>query len=121
MRGEMKMSKWILTDDANFQCVREINEHTFECLEICQYHPDAEVYKVKRDIVDINDYSETELYDLLQMYSSDGYEPDNQIIAECIFETICEVDDWSFPHESYKDAICEVELITGLDLSSYII
>lgn len=112
------MSEWFLTDDNNFQCCRQIDDCTFEFVEIEQYHSGAELYKLKRNVINVKDYEYLKV-ELLHFY---GYEEnadiDNQIVAECIFEIYCEVDDWNYPYESYAAAVRAIEYITKLNFNN---
>lgn len=91
------MGEWIRTDDN--QAVKKITERRFEVVEAIMIAPlDAKKidrYGISQQIVDLDDYSEKEIYDYI---SSFGYksvdemkdiygEAANQVVAECIAES----------------------------------
>lgn len=91
--------EWILTDDDSQQYVRKESKHCFSLIEMCLINPEANLFEVYDDTIDLQDYfSNIEKYkEMMEIIYTYGYasiknmqaqyeEATNQVIAECIFE-----------------------------------
>ena len=100
-------NRWICTDPDNYQFCRKIDETTFEYIQLKPYYyerldglkPEMDVLEYlsgktfKKEwyhsIIDVTSYSPEEIAEYVAPYGMP--EVDNQLIAECIFET-----DWCY-------------------------
>lgn len=95
---ESKTRKWILTDDSCLQHVRQNGSTEFSLIELKLLVPMIlQDYEVYEDTINVQDYFDRMMDELLMILSQFGYksleevraeygEGANQIIAECIFE-----------------------------------
>lgn len=93
---------WILTDDDTLQHVKKFNDTDFRLVEMGMRNPDDGSCKVYADYISITDYLDdagNADADLLSILQSFGYESAahvrdiygdsaNQIMCECIFESV---------------------------------
>ncbi len=108
-----KKKEWIRSDD--LQIVMQLDENRFELAQV-QNFPSPDSFVVVRGDIDLRDYSDAEIdsfihvfgYDSLQDLKDSYGDKSNQIIAECIFESLAfnEYDFISepFPSETKADA-----------------
>lgn len=126
---ENYQNQWFLTDDAFLQHGRPTSEDgmQWEFVQVDQVEPEKDLYAVSHAHMDLRDYSEDEVNDMLHTY---GYEdffsyvkefPDfyKQGILEMFFETEVAGQLTTGPGKSFNEAVAEVEDITGTDLTQY--
>lgn len=87
---------WVLTDDSCMQYVRRHGALEFELIEYSKVSQDGPMYEVYKDYVDLSDYEQAEIEDILKSFGYENIEAvyasyptrneANQVIAECIFE-----------------------------------
>lgn len=101
-------NSWTCTDPDQYQFCRKVNDTTFEYIQLKPYHydkldgikPGDDVLDflsgktLKKhwyhDVIDVNDLDADEIKEVLAPYGMPKEYIDNQIIAECYFETwIC--------------------------------
>lgn len=125
---ENYQNQWILTDDAFLQHGRPTSEDgmQWEFVQVDHVDPKKELYAVSHAHMDLRDYSEDEINDMLHIYGYDNFFsyvkefPDfyKQGIMEMLFETEI-AGKLSGPGKSFNEAVAEVESITGADLTQY--
>ncbi len=106
-----KKKEWLRSDD--LQIVKELDEYRFDLAQVENY-PSPDSFVVVRSNIDLRDYSDAEIdsfihgfgYDNLQDLKDSYGDKSNQIIAECIFESLAfnEYDFMSEPFPSEKKA-----------------
>ena len=118
------MSEWFVTDDDCLQCCRVIpgtDAQRFEFVQINSYdgHIDGKpFFQTARGTIDMDDYSENEIQDMLGTYGYDE-RPEDRIIAEMFFET--EVQEYvENEFRSWNAAVRRIAKITDLDLQDYL-
>lgn len=89
-------NRWILTDDASSQYVKDEGHHVFSLVEMSLINPETGEYKVYYDTLDINEYWHAMRQEMQDIISGFGYtiesiteaygDDRDQVIAECIFE-----------------------------------
>lgn len=125
---EIYQNQWIMTDDAFLQhgCPTSEDGMQWEFVQVDQVPGEEERYAVSHAHMDLRDYSEDEVNDMLHSYGYDNFFtyvmqfPDfyKQGLLEMFFETEIAGQNMS-PAKSFSDAVAEVESITGSDLTQY--
>ena len=69
MSLQIRSSKWILTDDDCAQYVRNLDEFKGNVFELWQVCGILDMFAVAHAFININDYSEDEIEDVLHYYS----------------------------------------------------
>lgn len=125
---EIYQNQWILTDDAFLQhgCPTSEDGMEWEFVQVDQVDPEKNLYAVSHAYIDLRDYSEDEVNDMLHTYGYDNFFsyvmqfPDfyKQGILEMFFETEI-AGQLSGPGKSFNEAVAEVESIIGADLTQY--
>lgn len=126
---ENYQNQWILTDDAFLQhgCPTSEDGMEWEFVQVDQVDPEKDLYAVSYAHMDLRDYSEDEVNDMLHTYGYDSFfsyvmqYPDfyKQGILEMFFETEIAGQLTTGPGKSFNEAVSEVEDITGADLTQY--
>lgn len=126
---ENYQNQWFLTDDAFLQHGRQTSEDgmEWEFVQADQVDPEKDLYAVSYAHMDLRDYPEGEVNDMLHTYGYDNFfsyvmqYPDfyKQGILEMFFETEIAGHLTTGPGMSFNEAVAEVESITGADLTQY--
>ena len=126
---EIYQNQWILTDDAFLQHGRQTSEDgmEWEFVQVDQVDPEKDLYAVSYAHMDLRDYPEGEVNDMLHTYGYDNFfsyvmqYPDfyKQGILEMFFETESAGHLTTGPGMSFNEAVAEVESITGAELTQY--
>lgn len=126
---ENYQNQWILTDDAFLQHGRPTSEDgmEWEFVQVDQVDPENDLYAVSYADMDLRDYPEGEVNDMLHTYGYDNFfsyvtqYPDfyKQGILEMFFETEIAGQLTTGPGKSFNEAVAEVENITAIDLTQY--
>lgn len=126
---EIYQNQWILTDDAFLQhgCPTSEDGMEWEFVQVDQVDPEKDLYAVSHAYIDLRDYSEDEVNDMLHTYGYDNFFsyvmqfPDfyKQGILEMFFETEIAGHLTTGPGMSFNEAVAEVESIIGADLTQY--
>lgn len=94
--------EWILTDDATMQHALKVTETKYRLIDMALKNPDTETYSVYMDDIELADYldncgnADGRLIDISKAFGYESVEhvkaqygeAANQIICECIFETL---------------------------------
>ena len=126
---EIYQNQWILTDDAFLQhgCPTSEDGMEWEFVQVDQVDPEKDLYAVNHAHMDLRDYSEDAVNDMLHTYGYDNFfsyvmqYPDfyKQGILEMFFETEIAGQLTTSQGKSFNEAVAEVESITGIDLTQY--
>ena len=116
--------EWILTDPDCCQVRRQFYESCDDLWQLAQIREICDGrghywYETISQMIDLRDYSDEEVADVLNSYGYDADDPelDAGILAEMFFESC---DDYEVErHAILNDAIVYLERWTGLDLSQY--
>ena len=110
MSLQIRSSKWILTDDDCAQYVRNLDEFKGNVFELWQVCGVLDMFAVAHAVININDYSEDEIEDVLHYYS---YENLDDFVQEISPATIERKADGTLDRES-PNYIVEWQLIAEM-------
>ena len=110
MSLQIRSSKWILTDDDCAQYVRNLDEFKGNVFELWQVCGVLDMFAVAHAFININDYSEDEIEDVLHYYS---YENLDDFVQEISPATIERKADGTLDRES-PNYIVEWQLIAEM-------
>ena len=110
MSLQIRSSKWILTDDDCAQYVRNLDEFKGNVFELWQVCGVLDMFAVAHAFININDYSEDEIEDILHYYS---YENLDDFVQEISPATIERKADGTLDRES-PNHIVERQLIAEM-------
>ena len=86
MSLQIRSSKWILTDDDCAQYVRNLDEFKGNVFELWQVCGVLDMFAVAHAFININDYSEDEIEDVLHYYSYENLDDFVQEISPATIE-----------------------------------
>lgn len=78
--------EWKLTDPNCNQYGRQLRNNVYEFKEDRVINPKTGETETYQSVIDLNDYTEEEMQNILDAYGLNLYETEKWIIAECLFE-----------------------------------
>jgi len=90
------VGKWICSDSDCSQHYKRVSDTVYSFIEVRTYQPEKETYAVCQAVVDLHNYTVSELREICSSYypsleeivASYGVDESLHIIAECVFEQL---------------------------------